>query len=208
MHPRAATVGSEWRRAAWTALAVNLLSTGVALAQASSGGDVLEARPPKAIADFRLTDQNGKPFGLTQVRGGPVLLFFGFTHCPDACPRALSQLQAVSRRADPALRSVRVVMVSIDGERDTPAAMKRYLLNVSPKFIGLTGDPKKVAAIAAQFSAVFFKGLPADKSGNYLVEHTTQIYLLDASGRLRSTFFDAPTDTLARITAVVAKEKG
>ncbi len=176
-------------------------------AQSLSAGRMLQASPPKLLADFVLTDQNGKDFQLRQLAGRPVLLFFGFTRCPAACPKSLSQLLAVSRRKDPALRRVQVVMISVDGELDTPAVMKRYLSNLSPNFIGLTGDPKQVAKIAAQFSAVFFKGLPLDRSGNYVVEHTTQIYLLDNTGRLRSTFFDVPIEVLVRETMAVAKEK-
>jgi protein SCO1 len=84
--------------------------------------------------------------------------------------------------------------------------MKKYLARLSPEFIGLTGPPKEVGRIAGQFSAVFFRGRAADASGNYLVEHTTQIYLLDRTGRLRATFFDASVDTLARATAAVAAE--
>lgn len=168
---------------------------------------VLLAEPPKSIQDFQLTDQDGKPFALSQLRGQPVLLFFGFTHCPDACPRSLGQMLAVSQSKDPAVRQARFVMISNDGERDTPAVMKKYLASISADFIGLTGPPKQVQAIANQFSAVFFKGFALDKAGNYLVEHTTNIYLLDRQGRLRATFFNSPVDAMVKTTAAVAKEK-
>ena len=177
------------------------------LAPVGASDRVVEAIPPKPITDFGLTDQNGKPFRLSQLKGRPVLMFFGFTNCPLACPTAMAQLLAVTRGADPAAHEARVVMISTDGERDTPAVMKQYLARLSPDFIGLTGPPKEVGRIAAQFSAVFFRGRAAGKSGDYLVEHTTQIYLLDRAGRLRTTFFDAPVDTLARVTAAVATEK-
>lgn len=99
-----------------------------------------------------------------------------------------------------------VVMISVDGGRDTPAVMKAYLEPLSDQFIGLTGDPKAVRKIAAGFSAVFFKGLPADNSGAYLVEHTSQIYLVDDQGRLRATFFDASVEAMSEATrAIVAK---
>lgn len=187
-------------------LAGGLLPAVATRAEGDSSGRVVEARPAKAIADFELTDQNGKPFRLSRLQGRPVLVFFGFTNCPSACPAAMGQLLALTRSADPAAREARVVMISTDGERDTPAVMKKYLARLSPDFIGLTGPPKEVSRIAAQFSAVFFRGRAADESGNYLVEHTTQIYLLDRAGRLRHTFFDAPVDTLARVTASVAAE--
>jgi protein SCO1/2 len=187
-------------------LAAGLLAATGSPAQVSGGDRVVEAVPPKPIADFVLTDQNGKPFRLSRLKGRPVLVFFGFTNCPLACPTAMAQLLSVTRSADPAAREARVVMISTDGQRDTPAVMKEYLARISPEFIGLTGPPKEVGVIAAQFSAVFFRGRAADKSGNYLVDHTTQIYLLDRAGRLRATFFDAPVDTLARVTSAVAAE--
>lgn len=167
---------------------------------------VLLVQPPKPIKDFQLTDQDGKPFGLAQLRGRPALLFFGFTHCPDACPRALGQMLAVSQSRDPAVRQARFVMISNDGERDTPAVMKKYLADVSPDFIGLTGSPKQVQLIANQFAAVFFKGFARDQAGNYLVEHTTNIYLLDRDGRLRATFMNSPVPAMVKATAAVARE--
>ena len=168
---------------------------------------VLEAKPPKAIPDFELTDQDDKTFRLSQLRGSPVLLFFGFTHCPDVCPLTLGQLQVIASSPDKAVRQARVVMVSVDGDRDKPADLKRYLATVSPDFVGLTGDPRRVRDIAAQFSAVFFKGAPTDRSGKYLVEHTSQVYLLDRQGRLRSTFFNATVDAMTSATRLVALEK-
>ena len=168
---------------------------------------VLEAKPPKAIPDFELTDQSGKAFRLSQLRGAPVLLFFGFTHCPDVCPLTLGQLQLVASSPDKAVRQARVVMVSVDGDRDQPADLKRYLGLVSADFIGLTGDPRRVRDIAARFYAVFFKGGPTDRSGNYLVEHTSQVYLLDRQGRLHSTFFNATVDAMIDATRKVALEK-
>ena len=98
-------------------------------------------------------------------------------------------------------------MVSVDGDRDKPEDMKRYLNSVSPGFIGLTGDPRRVRGIAGEFSAVFFKGMSRDSSGRYLVEHTSQVYLLDRKGQLRSTFFNATVDEMIEATTRVALEK-
>ncbi|MBL8200947.1 MAG: SCO family protein [Chromatiales bacterium] len=188
-------------------LAGSLLPARASVTPGNPTDGVVEANPAQPITDFELTDHNGKPFRLSRLQGRPVLVFFGFTNCPVACPAAMGRLLAASRSADPAVREARVVMISTDGERDTPAVMKQYLARLSPDFIGLTGPPKEVGRIAAQFSAVFFRGRAADESGNYLVEHTTQIYLLDRAGRLRATFFDAPVDTLARVTGAVAAEQ-
>ncbi len=168
---------------------------------------VLEASPPKVIADFELTNQDGQPLRLSSLRGSPVLLFFGFANCPDVCPQTLGQLQMIAQSQDLVVRQARLVMVSVDGNRDKPADLKRYLAPMSPAFIGLTGDPRKVRDIAAQFSAVFFKGALTDKSGKYLVEHTSQVYLLDRKGRLRSTFFNATAEAITKATRLVALEK-
>ena len=155
--------------------------------------EVLIAQSPLEVADFELTDQEARPFKLSDLRGRTTLVFFGFTHCPDICPTTLYKLKLSEESRDRFLPRATVVMVSVDGDRDTPAALKSFLTTFSPDFIGLTGNPRTVRDIAARFSAVFFKGLPEDKSGDYLVQHTTQIYLLDKSGRLRATFYDAAT---------------
>lgn len=167
---------------------------------------VTEATPPRAIADFTLTDQAGKPFRLSQLKGKPVLVFFGFTHCPSACPAALAKLKAATGSGEPGMGDVRVVMISTDGDRDTPAVMKKYLAAISPDFIGLTGPPHAVTAVANQFAAVFFRMGAADAKGDYLVQHSDQVYLLDRAGRLRATFYDPPVATLARVTGSVARE--
>ncbi len=178
----------------------------VATASWAAPARVLEASPPKVIPDFELTTQDGQSFRLSKLLGSPVLLFFGFTNCPDVCPMTLGQLQMIARSPDKVVRQARVVMISVDGDRDKPADLKRYLDSVSPDFIGLTGDPRKVRDIAAQFSAVFFKGAPTDRSGKYLVDHTSQVYLIDRQGRLRSTFFNATVDAMTDATRVVALE--
>ena len=140
---------------------------------------------------------------LSDLGGAPVLLFFGFTHCSDVCPAALHQLRQLEREHRAELGKTRIVIVSVDGERDTPAAMGAWLKPLSPKFIGLTGAPARVHAIAESVSATFFKQ-PATAPGEYQVEHNSQIFLLDARGRLRATFFNAPLPTMAKVTQTVA----
>ena len=162
--------------------------------------------PPKPIADFELVDQDGKPFRFSQLRNRPVLVFFGFTHCPDVCPATLAQLRALDGTADQKIRDVAVVMISVDGDRDHPATMKAYLAQMSPQFIGLTGDPRAVRGIAAQFPAVFFKGLPDRHGGEYFVEHTSQVYLIDRHGRLCAAFSDAPIGAIRQALHTLADE--
>ncbi|MGH8130682.1 MAG: SCO family protein, partial [Steroidobacteraceae bacterium] len=131
---------------------------------------------PTPIADFALTDLNGRQRLFSSLRGDPVLVFFGFAHCPNVCPSALARLKALHEARDGALRSAGIVLISVDGERDTPAALKAFLTPLSPDFIGLTGDPKATTKIAAQFSAVFFKE-PPGKDGNYNVMHSSQVFV-------------------------------
>jgi protein SCO1 len=162
---------------------------------------------PAPIADFTLTDHRGKPRPFSSLRGVPVLVFFGFTHCPNVCPDALSRLKALHEWRDGALKSARVVLISVDGERDTPATLKAYLAPLSPDFVGLTGDPKETAKIAAGFSAVFFKE-PPGKDGGYNVMHSSQVFVVDKAGRLRASFVNASIEDMATVTELLIKEAG
>jgi protein SCO1/2 len=162
---------------------------------------------PGPIADFTLTDQRGKPRAFTSLRGEPVLVFFGFAHCPSVCPATLSRLKLLHEARNGALKSARVVLISVDGERDTPAALKAFLAPLSPDFVGLTGDPKATSKIAAQFAAVFFKE-PPGKDGNYNVMHSSQVFVVDKAGRLRASFVDASIEDMATITALLIDEPG
>ena len=162
---------------------------------------------PVMIAEFKLTDQDGRPRALSSLRGAPTLIFFGFTHCPDVCPAAMTKFKLLHQSSGGALRAVRVVMISVDGERDTPAVMKKFLVSFSPDFIGLTGNPRAVSDVAARFSAVAFKEQP-DQAGNYQFFHSSQVFLVDKSGRLRASFSDASLENMVTVTRLVLDEKG
>jgi len=162
---------------------------------------------PASIEDFTLTDQDGKARAFSSLRGEPVLVFFGFTHCPGICPTTLARLRALHAARDGALKKARIVLISVDGDRDTPERLKTYLAALSPDFIGLTGDSKAIAKIAARFAAVFFKE-PAAKDGGYNVMHSTQVFALDKAGRLRATFADASVEDMATITQLLLEEPG
>jgi protein SCO1/2 len=186
------------------------------LASAARAGDMPPPLPalervtvmplPKPVADFTLTDQDGRPRAFSSLRGAPVLVFFGFTNCPAVCPAALTKLKLLQASGGGALKAVRVVMISVDGERDTPAVMKRYLASLSPDFMGLTGSPRAVADVAARFAAVAFKGQP-DGTGNYDFFHSSQVFLVDAAGRLRASFSDASVEDMATVTRMVLGEQ-
>lgn len=159
----------------------------------------LLANPPRALSDFELTTHENKPIRLSQLRGAPVLLFFGFTHCPSVCPTALEQLRQLEQRHSKELGPTRIVIVSVDGERDTPERLASWLAPISDTFLGVTGEPEKVRKIAQELRAAFYK-TQARSPSDYLVEHNAQIFLIDAGGNLRATFFNAPLATIAEVT--------
>jgi protein SCO1 len=160
---------------------------------------------PKPIDDFELTDQDGRSFRFSSLRGEPALMLFGFAHCPDVCPASLQKLEFL-KRSHPELKQVRVVMISVDAERDTAAALKEYLQHFSGEFIGLTGDPQLIRQIAAQFSAAFFKGDVNATSGSYVVSHSGQVFAIDRAGNLRAEFYDASLDAMAGVTRALLAE--
>jgi protein SCO1 len=161
---------------------------------------------PKPVANFTLLDQNGRPRTLVSLRGEPTLVFFGFTHCPDVCPATMTRLKLLHQSNGGALKAAHVILISVDGERDTPPVMKKYLASFSPDFIGLTGSPRAVADIAARFSAVAYKEQP-DRKGNYEYFHSSQVFLVDKDGRLRASFADASVENMATVTRIVLEEK-
>jgi protein SCO1/2 len=162
---------------------------------------------PVPIVDFTLTDQDGKARAFSSLQGEPVLVFFGFTHCPSTCPTTLARLRMLHEARDGALKSARIVLISVDGDRDTPERLKAYLAPLSAGFIGLTGEPRAIAKIAAGFAAVFFRE-PAAKDGGYNVMHSTQVFAVDKAGRLRATFADASIDDMATVTGLLLDEPG
>jgi protein SCO1/2 len=160
---------------------------------------VMQMNPPRAIAPFKLTDQRGKARAWSTFAGKPMLVFFGFTNCPDVCPTTLQRVAQVKAAQGAAFRDLQVVMISVDGERDTPAALAAYLAHFSNDFVGLTGSAAEVREIALRFAAPFFKD--PKKSSNYLVQHSSRLYAIDRQGRLRAELYDATPDattTLAR----------
>lgn len=162
---------------------------------------------PATIEDFTLADQHGKQRSFSSLRGQPVLVFFGFTNCPDVCPATLARLKALHEARGGALRPARVVLISVDGERDSPAVLRKFLEPLPADFIGLTGDRRETAKIAARFSAVFFKE-PPRKDGRYDVMHSSQVFAVDRQGRLRASFVNAPVEHMAEITSLLIQEAG
>lgn len=162
-----------------------------------------DARP---VQDIGLTDQDGKAFRLSDLRGRVVLVFFGFTHCSNVCPLAMQKLQQLAQSAGSELDSTAFVFVSVDPERDTADVLKAYLEPFSSRFIGLTGEPKRLKALAKAFSAAFYKGNASIETGDYVVTHSPQIFVVDSAGRLRAEFYNASTEAMTGVALALRQE--
>lgn len=132
---------------------------------------------------FQLPDLDGRPRSLADWKGEVVVLFFGFTHCPDVCPATMAELADVKRRLGPDGARLRGVFVTVDPERDTPALLRNYVQAFDPGFVALRGTPEQTLAAAQAFKA-YFKKAPASGS-DYSVDHTAGSYLVDPQGRVR-----------------------
>jgi protein SCO1 len=135
---------------------------------------------------FHLVDQDGKPFSDRDMKGRPFLVFFGFTHCPDVCPTTLFEMSQVLGKLGADADRVGALFITVDPERDTPAVLKDYLSNFDPHLRGLTGDrPAINAAIRAY--RVYAKKVPLE-GGDYTMDHTAVVYLMDKNGHFVAPF--------------------
>jgi protein SCO1 len=134
--------------------------------------------------ELQLTDHTGKPRTLTDFRGKVVVVFFGFTQCPDVCPTTLVEMKAVKEKLGKDGERLQVLFVTVDPERDTPELLAKYVPAFDPTFIGLYGDAEATARTAKEFK-VFYKKVPGSSPNNYSVDHTAALYVYDPSGKLR-----------------------
>jgi protein SCO1 len=141
----------------------------------------------RSIGSFSLTDDQGNAFTEQQLHGAPTLVFFGFTHCPDVCPTTLVTLAEIKRAA--LMPHLRVLFVSVDPARDTPAVLGRYVRAFDPAFTGLTGPERAIGDLAARLGVAYERvDLPG---GDYTMDHSAALFLLDSSGR-NVAIFTAP----------------
>lgn len=134
--------------------------------------------------DFKLFDHAGKPRTLADFRGKVVVVFFGYTQCPDACPTTLSELNEVMGRIGPDADRVQVLFVTVDPERDTPELLSRYVPAFNPSFLGLYGDAAATAEVAKEFKVLYQKQ-PGPTPGTYTMDHSAGTFVFDPQGRLR-----------------------
>jgi protein SCO1 len=161
---------------------------GIALAAVLFGAGVYALWPTFAPAPaaaiggpFSLTDQDGRAVTERDLLGRPTAIFFGFTFCPEVCPTTLANLSAWLKALGPDGDRLNVVFVTIDPARDTPARLKAYLSAFDPRIRGLTGSDQAIAKVADEYR-VYYRKVPLD-GGGYTMDHSSAIYLMDASGR-------------------------
>ena len=134
--------------------------------------------------DFALTDHNGKPRTLADFRGKVVLVFFGYTHCPDVCPTTMAEMAGVMKELGKDADRVQVLFVTLDPARDTPALLAKYVPAFDPRFLGLSGDQAATEKTAKEFK-IFFQKVDGKTPDSYTIDHTAGSYVFDAKGRVR-----------------------
>jgi protein SCO1/2 len=134
--------------------------------------------------DFPLPDADGKQRSIKDFAGKVVVLFFGYTQCPDVCPTTMAEIAQAKKLLGPDGDKVQAVFITVDPERDTPQVLKAYMGNFDPAFIALRGSPDQTAIVAKDFK-VYFKKVEGKAPGSYTMDHSAASYVYDTQGRLR-----------------------
>jgi protein SCO1/2 len=181
----------------------------VSIVLAGCGGDAnfksTDVTGANFARDFKLTDHNGKTRTLADFKGKAVVIFFGYTHCPDFCPTTLAEMAEALRGLGDKSAEVQVLFVSLDPERDTSQVLAQYVPAFHPSFLGLTGSREEIAAVAKEFKVVYQK-----QGGGqaYTLDHSTGTYVYDSNGRLRLyVSYGQGDDVLAHDLKLLLSEK-
>lgn len=134
--------------------------------------------------DFQLPDADGKMRSLQDFRGKAVVVFFGYTQCPDVCPTTLAEIAQAKQLLGPDGAKVQGIFITVDPERDTPEVLKAYVANFGPDFVALRGTPEQTAAVAKDFK-IFYKKVEGKTPGSYTMDHSAASFVYDPEGRLR-----------------------
>ena len=154
------------------------------------------AEPYPVAPEIELRRANGDNFRLSEMRGKVVVLFFGYTSCPDICPTTMAELRQALEQLGSQAEQVQVLFVTVDPERDTPERVQEYADHFNPKFIGLSGSEAEVARVWNDYG-VFREIVKGTSAAGYLVNHTARITLIDQQGNLRVSFpFDTPVEDI------------
>jgi len=196
-----------------------LESAGWAVAATASGllAACSESKPQfKAIdltgadyaRDFQLSDHNGQPRTLKDFRGKLVVLFFGYTQCPDVCPTTMTELADAKRLLGPAGDKVQGLFVTVDPDRDTPEVLKAYMANFDPTFLALRGTPEQLAEMAKEYK-VYYKKSEGKTPTSYTMDHSAASYVYDTQGRLRLyTRYGSGPEALASDLKLLMAQEG
>lgn len=182
--------------AAWTIL----------FAKPASFRGTTYAEPYPPASEFVLIRGDGSSFQLSQMRGQVVLLFFGYTSCPDVCPTTLAELNQAMKQLGGDAEKVQVVFVSVDPKRDTPERVQEYVSHFNPAFIGLSGSEAELTKVWREYG-VFREIVEGTSALGYIVNHTARVTLIDADGNLRISFsFETPVDDIVHDLNLILKE--
>jgi len=153
---------------------------------------------------FRLVDQNGKTVTDADLKGKWSLVYFGYTHCPDACPTALNDIAIALDELGPQRSAVRPVFVTVDPERDTPAVLKSYVTAFDAPILALSGTPEEIAQAAKGYRVYYAKHPEA--GGDYSMDHSSVIYVMDPEGRFTASFTqeNSPEEIAERLKKLVS----
>lgn len=154
------------------------------MSQSTPGNKVVTAGKALVGGPFTLVGEGGKTVTDQDFRGKHMLVFFGFTHCPDICPAELQVMSASLEELGDKAKDVAPIFITLDPERDTPDVVTSYVKNFGPEFVGLTGSPEAIAAAAKAYRVAYSQFTPegADKTGNYSIDHTALVYLMGPDG--------------------------
>ena len=163
--------------------------------------------PPDVAYNFELTDQNGQPFALAQLKGKVAVLFFGYTNCPDVCPATMSDLQIVRKRLGTRASDVVLVFVTVDPERDTPERLQRFVNLYDPTTVALTGSTDALSAVYQAYGAGAQRRDTPNSALGYVMDHTSTITVIDKKGMRRLLIgFGSPIDDItADLSALIAE---
>jgi len=162
--------------------------------------------PALPAAEINLTQGNGSNFRLSEKRGDIVMLFFGYTSCPDVCPTTLSEMKRVTAELGTDAEHVQVVFVTVDPERDTPQKLKEYVSIFSPAFIGLSGTMEELEKVWSDYGVYREEEQLPNSATGYLVNHTARVYLIDRDGNLRLSYsYGTPTDDFVHDLKILFK---
>jgi len=175
------------RIALWAACALPLLAllavAGLEFTQRTNGVGAYQASG--IGGPFKLASSSGGELSSDELKGTPFLVFFGYTHCPDICPETVSDVSTLLDALGPEGKEMKALFISIDPERDSIASLKDYLSSFSDRIIGLTGTPDEIAQVAKEYRVYYAKH--PTKDGDYSMDHSAVIYLMDREGKLAGT---------------------